>query len=127
MSTTPLRVLFVDDEEEIRRGAGLWLSAAGFETAFATNATQGIDHVRQHHPDAVVMDVRMPGMDGITALAELRKHNDTSRIPIVMLSASLTDKHQALESGARFFLNKPYHGAKLIEAVRAAIGEQTAS
>jgi CheY-like chemotaxis protein len=115
------RILLVDDEEEIRRSASVWLSAAGFETSFARDGVEGVAIATKAPPDAVVMDVRMPRKDGLSALAELKQQSATRHIPIVMLSASLVDKNRALDAGATFFLTKPYQGSKLVEAVKAAI------
>jgi CheY-like chemotaxis protein len=62
-------------------------------------------------------------MDGLTALAQLRSREDTSHIPVIMLSASLIDKPAALDAGARFFLTKPYDAEQLIAAVHKAVAE----
>lgn len=80
--------------------------------------------VAESRPDAIVMDVRMPRMDGLTALAELKADPDTRDIPVVMLSASLPDQKEALDRGARFFLRKPYGGQALIEAVRSSLPQE---
>ena len=116
------RVLFVDDEEEIRLSAGMWLSAAGYETSYARDGVEGISVAGESKPDAIVLDIRMPRKDGMTVLTELQQRADTRHIPVVMLSASLVDQQRALESGARFFLSKPYSRTKLVAAVSAAIG-----
>jgi len=121
------RVLMVDDEEEIRRSAGLWLSHAGFETSFACDGREGVDVARETQPDAIVLDVRMPHKDGLAALCELQKREDTKHIPIVMLSASLIDQQRALDAGAAFFMTKPYAHAKLIAAVKAALRDPHAT
>ncbi|MGD9857510.1 MAG: response regulator [Planctomycetaceae bacterium] len=117
------RILLVDDEEEILRGANLWLSAAGYRTAVAHDGVEAIAAARESQPDAIVMDVRMPRKDGLTALAELQRQAETRHIPIVMLSASLVDQERALDAGARFFLTKPYNGRSLVKTVGAVIEE----
>ena len=75
-------------------------------------------------PDAIVMDIRMPRKDGMTALAELQQNSATRDIPVIVLSASLRDQQRALDAGARFFLPKPYHGKNLLAAVSTALEEQ---
>ncbi len=117
------RVLIVDDNPEIVQATSLRLKAAGYETLTAFDGTQGIDSAAVHHPDAIVLDVKMPVMDGLTALAELKGRADTRSIPVVMLSASVVDQHAALESGARFFLRKPHEGRQLVEALHAVLPE----
>jgi len=115
------RILLVDDEEEILRATELWLSFAGFETSTACDGRDAISSATKDQPDAIVMDVRMPHLDGLTALSELQHQEETRHIPIVMLSASLVDKEQALDAGATYFLTKPYQGRELVEAVNAAV------
>ncbi len=59
----------------------------------------------------------MPGLDGLDVLDVLQKRGDTRRVPVVMLSASLSDQRKALNAGARFFLAKPYRGDDLLQVV----------
>ena len=115
------RVLIVDDNPEIVRAASIRLRAAGFDPISAADGCEGIASAVKNHPDAIVLDVRMPVMDGLTALAELRSRSETRNIPIVMLSASIVDQQAALEAGARFFLKKPYEGNNLVNAVTTAM------
>ena len=114
-------VLLIEDDREIRSVASLRLRAAGYNTMDAADGEEGVRKALAEHPDAIVMDVRMPMKDGMTALAELKKQEETRDIPIVMLSASIVDQQRALEAGARFFLTKPYQGTDLLATVTAAI------
>lgn len=117
------RVLVIDDEREIAQGACLRLKCAGYDTLTAADGQAGVDAAVTEQPDAILLDVRMPRMDGLTALGQLRLRADTRHIPVVMLSASLVDKPAALDSGARFFLTKPYDASTLIAAVSTAVAE----
>lgn len=117
------KVLIVDDDREIVMGTALRLRSAGYEAVSAFDGRGGIAAARQQHPDATILDVRMPQMDGLEMIRELKGHEDTRHIPVVMLSASLRDKRRALDAGARFFLTKPCRSADLLEAVTAAIAE----
>ncbi|HEX3656723.1 MAG TPA: response regulator [Pirellulales bacterium] len=117
------KVLIVDDDREIVMGTALRLRSAGYEAVSAFDGRGGIAAARQQHPDATILDVRMPQMDGLEMIRELKEHEDTRNIPVVMLSASLRDKRRALDAGARFFLTKPCRSADLLEAVTAAIAE----
>ncbi|HEY5315724.1 MAG TPA: response regulator [Pirellulales bacterium] len=119
----PQKVLIVDDDREIVLGTALRLRSAGYEAVSAFDGRGGIAAARQQHPDATILDVRMPQMDGLEMIRELKEHEDTRHIPVVMLSASLRDKRRALDAGARFFLTKPCRSADLLEAVTAAIAE----
>ena len=116
-------ILVVDDERQIAQVACLRLEAAGYRTITAGDGEQGVAAAAQEQPHAIILDVRMPRMDGLTALAELRSRDDTNHIPIIMLSASLVDKPAALDAGARFFLTKPYNAEQFITAVHKAVAE----
>lgn len=117
----PRTILLVDDNHEILTGVKMRLNAVGFETQSANNASSGIDQAIQQHPDAIVMDVRMPGMNGLQAVSVLQRNEQTKDIPIVILSASLADEESALDAGARYFVRKPYVGKDLIAAITSAI------
>ena len=117
-------ILVVDDDAEIRYGAQLRLQAAGYVVIVACDGEQALDVASRYHLDAILLDVRMPCMDGLTALGKLREHPRTADIPVVMLSASIIDQQAALEAGARVFLKKPYHARDLLTIVSTAIGHE---
>jgi DNA-binding response OmpR family regulator len=114
----------VDDDHEILHAACMRLRAAGYSTLEATDGESGVAAAVARHPDLILLDVRMPRKDGLAALSELKRRSDTKDIPVVMLSASIVDQGAGLDAGARFFIRKPYSGAALVKAVRAAIGMQ---
>jgi len=118
-----LTVLLVDDDQALLDGTRLRLRASGYDTLEASDGIQGVATAIKAQPDAIVMDVRMPRMDGLKALVELQESTDTKSIPVVMLSASLRDQQQALDAGARFFITKPYEGKNLVRAIESAIDE----
>jgi DNA-binding response OmpR family regulator len=118
---TPKQVLIVDDEPEVLRAASLWLGAAGYKTMCARDGEQAVVCAVRFGPDAVILDVRMPRVDGLTTLSELKLRDDTKHIPVIMLSASLIDQQKALDAGASFFLTKPYKGKTLVAAVDAVV------
>jgi CheY-like chemotaxis protein len=116
-------VLVVDDDRDLLAAASLRLQRAGFCTRCAYDGVEGVESARRAAPDAIVLDIRMPRMDGLTALRILRESPETMHIPVVVLSASLVDQQTALDAGARFFLRKPHKGTMLINAVERAIHE----
>lgn len=122
------RVLIIDDNDEIVRATCARLRAAGYDTICAYDGAQGIQSASTNVPDAIVLDMRMPVKDGLAALTELKQRDDTRDIPVVVLSASIVDQRQALESGARFFLRKPYDGHCLVDALDKIVpGRRTAA
>jgi CheY-like chemotaxis protein len=117
------RILVVDNDRDVVRGARLRLGAAGYETFVAFDGVEGVRRAIDNLPDAILLDVLMPRMSGLGALAVLRAHQRTKNIPIIMLSASLVDQHAALDAGARFFLSKPYRAHKLLQALKSVLDE----
>ena len=115
------RVLVVDDDTDIRFGICTRLKMAGYETLIACDGEEAVTTATEQLPDAVLMDVRMPRKDGLTALAELHRRPSTSHIPVVIVSASLSDEKRALNAGACYFLRKPYRGQNLLSALECAL------
>lgn len=119
--TTKRKILVVDDDADIREGLGIWLFNSGFETIEAENGEQCLSMVADYSPQAIVLDVRMPVLDGLTTLRRLRSDSRTADIPVVMVSSSLQDEQIALEAGANYFIPKPYEGRKLGAVLKIAI------
>jgi two-component system, cell cycle response regulator DivK len=113
-------VLVVDDNDANRKLAVEVLSAAGFRTLGAATAAQAIALAREHVPDVVLMDLRLPDMDGVDATRRLAAHERTARIPVVALSASpLEGSDDWLEeAGFAGWLEKPIHVSRFPEEVR---------
>ncbi len=116
-------VLLVEDDHDVAFGTSLRLRSAGYQTLIAHDGFEGITVARKEHPTAIVLDVRMPRMNGLVALGKLQHDERTKNIPIVMLSASVVDQQAALDAGARYFLTKPYQPTALLTAVEKAISE----
>ncbi|MEO1615464.1 MAG: response regulator [Planctomycetota bacterium] len=117
------KALIVDDDREIAGGIAIRLKSAGFETKCAFDGRAGLELAASYEPDVMILDVRMPQMNGLEVLHELKKQPG-KQPPVIMVSASLLDQDHALECGATFFLKKPYSGQDLILAARKTIGLQ---
>lgn len=116
------RVLIVDDDRDIARGMSARLKFAGFDVMTAHSGEDGLRAAETHVPDAMILDVRMPGMDGLTVLEQLRSNERTRLIPTIMVSASIVDHGRSLELGAAHFLQKPYDPTTLLLALRSLLG-----
>src|SRR6266568_1435034 len=121
---TQRRILIVDDEDDIREVAQVSLELVGnYEVLTATSGRDGLERARSGRPDAILLDVMMPDMDGPSTLAELRRDPATRDIPVVFLTA----KTQAAERtrlaglGAAGILTKPFDPLKLPGEVAAAL------
>jgi two-component system cell cycle response regulator DivK len=113
-------VLVVDDNSTNRKLALDVLSAAGFQTFDAATAEQGIALAVEHVPDVILMDLRLPDMDGVEATRKLTEHERTARIPVVAMSASpLEGRGDWLEeAGFAGWLEKPIHVRTFPDQVR---------
>jgi two-component system KDP operon response regulator KdpE len=118
------RVLVVDDEAPIRRALAANLKARGYDVDLAESGEQALALAARHHPDVVVLDLGLPGMDGLEVIDGLR---GWSRVPIVVLSArgSEPDKVAALDAGADDYVAKPFGMDELLARVRAAVRRST--
>ena len=113
-------VLVVDDNDRNRKLAIDVLGAAGFRTFGAATAAQGIALAREHVPDVILMDLRLPDMDGVDATRKLAAHERTALIPVVAMSASPLEGSEDWleEAGFAGWLEKPIHVSTFPEQVR---------
>ena len=102
-------VLIADDTRDARELYGLYLSHQGFSIELASDGLNAVDLAIKLRPDVIVMDLSMPGLDGITATQRLKAHPRTRHIPIILLTgyAYKAIAHGALEGGVDVFLTKP--------------------
>ncbi len=124
----PKRILVIDDEWSIQRVLDARLRSWGFEVELASDAAAGLASARARTPDAVLLDVRMPGVDGFEVMREFQKDPALRAIPVVFLSANVLDtvRHRALSMGAVAFLAKPYDAATLQRVIEEAMKKAVA-
>jgi len=117
------RVLVVDDEPDIVALVAYHLAKSGFRVATASNGFDAIDQAGRERPSLIVLDLMLPGMSGFDTLAELRKDEATSRIPVLMLTARREepDRVKGLSLGADDYLTKPFSPAELVLRVKAIL------
>ena len=118
------RVLVVDDEPQILRALGINLRARGYEVDLAPDGERALDVAARHHPDVVVLDLGLPGIDGVDVIRGLR---GWSQVPIVVLSVrdAEGDKVAALDAGADDYVTKPFGMNELLARLRAATRRAT--
>ncbi len=122
-------ILIVDDAREIVRGISLRLRSIGFDVLTAYDGKSGLETAIKSKPSAIILDIRMPIMDGLTMLAKLRSLGSLGAIPTIVLSANIASdaRSQASQLGACCFLEKPYDATKLLNAIQSAVKEETPS
>jgi two-component system response regulator MtrA len=118
-------VLIVDDEPMARQLLRLMLVRAGFNVSEAEDGFDALEKVRSSQPDIVLLDVMMPGIDGFSVCQTLRKQENTSNLPIIMLSAKtdLESINEGLRVGATKYLTKPISPEDLTQHVRDALND----
>src|ERR1039457_1626253 len=119
------RILIIDDEEDIRDVAALSLeTVAGWDVMVASSGAQGIARAIEHQPDAILLDVMMPGMDGPTTFRELRNNPVTAKIPVLLLTAKVqaTDQRRFADLGVEAILFKPFDPMTLSTQIATALG-----
>ena len=119
------RILIIDDEEDIRDVAALSLeTVAGWDVVVASSGAQGLARAIEHLPEAILLDVMMPGMDGPTTLRELRKNPVTAKIPVLLLTAKVqaSDQRRFADLGVEAVLLKPFDPMTLSTQISAVLG-----
>ncbi len=121
--TDPIRVLYVEDDKSLQLTISQMLKMLGYEVACADNGQMGVEKALNWHPDVILMDVRMPLMNGDEAVRVLRQKSEMEKVPIFILSA-YTDartRNVCLEAGADKFFTKPADVRRLDAAIKEAV------
>jgi DNA-binding response OmpR family regulator len=122
--TSVRRILVVEDDPKTGASIELYLRHAGFETTLARTGTDGLAHARGARPDAIVLDLMLPGVNGLEICRALRAE---SNVPIIILTARSTedDKLRGLDLGADDYVTKPFSPRELVARVNAVLRRST--
>ena len=114
------KILVIDDEPQIVEICSDYIKAAGFDVVTANDGLSGLALARREQPDLIVLDLMMPGMDGLDVCRTLRREKD---VPIIMLTARVeeTDKLIGLELGADDYITKPFSPRELVARIRVVL------
>jgi CheY-like chemotaxis protein len=118
-------ILIIDDEDDIREVAQLTLEAIrGWQVLIAESGEEGLVIAEVEKPDAVLLDVMMPDMDGVTTFKKLKANNLTCDIPVIFLTAKVqpAEKRRFLELGVRGVIAKPFDPMALSDQVTEILG-----
>lgn len=113
-------ILVVDDDDALSEMVGIVLAQEGYETVFCDAGDRAFDAFISYHPDLILLDFMLPGMDGIEVCTQIRRE---SEVPIIMLTAKgdTEDVVKGLEAGADDYMTKPFKPAELLARVRARL------
>ena len=119
MNDKPI-IMIVDDDPNIAQLINLYLTKDGFDTVIYGRGDEALEAFRQNPPALMILDIMLPGMDGLTVCREVRK---ISQIPIIMLTAKdeTFDKVLGLELGADDYVTKPFEGKELLARIKAVL------
>ena len=116
-------ILVIDDEKDLIELVRYNLEKEGFDVIAATDGQSGLEVVKKHRPDLVMLDLMMPGLDGLQVCQRLRADPRSGRIPVIMLTAKATeaDRVVGLELGADDYITKPFSPREVVARVKAVL------
>ncbi len=123
-----VRVLLIDDETRIARAMSARLRSLGYETMYASDGESGIAAALEHAPDAILLDIRMPGIDGFEVYRRLNAQAAVAHIPVIFVSANAheADRDQALSLGGAAYFTKPYKAGDVVAVIERLISDKEA-
>lgn len=116
------KILVVDDANFMRMKFRKLLTDNGYEVVEASNGAEAVENYSDDRPDAVLLDITMPGMDGLEALNEIRKVDPNARVAMVTAMGQQSIILEALKAGAKDFVVKPFDPARVLNAVKKMVG-----
>lgn len=122
-----MKVLLVDDEDDIRRIGHLSLTAVGkFQAVLAASAADGIELAKREKPDLILMDMMMPGLDGLSAIAVLKDDAELRDIPVIFMTAKVqrSEVEHYLKVGAVGVIQKPFDPMTLPTQIKKILDEK---
>jgi two-component system, cell cycle response regulator DivK len=122
-------VLIVEDQIEMRAINAMYLHHHGYRVLATDNGLEGVEAARANRPDVILMDISMPGMDGIRATSELKRDPTTEDIPVLIITAHPYGSvgKRAAEAGCDGYLTKPCDPRRILQEVRALLSPAAAA
>ena len=115
------KILVADDEQEIRELLENFLTHQGYEVVLASDGNQALQLASEENPQVIILDVKMPGLDGLEVCKRLKEQEQTRLIPVIVITGFEDNKIEALNLGADDFVNKPFDMAEISARVKSAL------
>ena len=115
------KILIADDEQEIRELLDNFLTGQGYEVVLASDGNQALQLASEENPQAIILDIKMPGLDGLEVCKRLKEKEQTRLIPVIVITGFEDNKIEALNLGADDFVNKPFDMAEISARVKSAL------
>lgn len=115
------KILVADDEQEIRNLLDHFLKGQGYEVILASDGNEALKLASEKNPQVIILDIKMPGLDGLEVCKRLREKEQTKLIPVIVITGFEDNKMEALNIGADDFVNKPFDMAEISSRVKSAL------
>jgi len=122
------RILIVEDEESLLKLESIILTSKGYQVTGCSDGASALDEIARNPPDLVILDIMLPGMDGFEVCRRIRSHPESSRVPVIMLSArkNSQDIERGTQAGAEAYITKPFKSAQLISTIEQILSSSGA-
>jgi DNA-binding response OmpR family regulator len=115
------KILVADDEQEIRNLLDHFLKGQGYEVILASDGNEALKLASEKNPQVIILDIKMPGLDGLEVCKRLKEKEQTKLIPVIVVTGFEDNKMEALDIGADDFVNKPFNMAEIASRVKSAL------
>ncbi len=121
------KILIVDDDRQVSLALSIRLKAADYDVDVAGDGESGLQKLAARAPDVVLLDMRMPGIDGLEVMRRMKRDPRLADIPVIFVSANAqeTAKRAALNAGGTLFLEKPFESRALLDAIRGVLEQNS--
>ncbi len=116
-----IKILIVEDEEDVAKALKVRLKASGYNAMIAIDSIQGVTMAHKDNPDLIILDIMIPGGGGFAVAERLKQAADTRDIPIIYLTGIPGTEEKAYQTGAAFYLKKPYDPEELLDVIKKAL------
>ncbi len=121
------KILIVDDDRQVSLALSIRLKAADYDVDVAGDGENALEKLTASVPDVVLLDMRMPGIDGLEVMRQMKRDPRLANIPVIFVSANAqeTAKRAALNAGGKIFLEKPFESRALLEAIQRVLEQNS--